>query len=215
MTTEPDADPAGPEAAVEADPAAEPEAPAAGPSVPEAPAPAPVKAQAIAPSTPAADVERHLDPRYVDLSRLLGQIATAVIASMVALAGLVSSLIPAVPWWVVILVLTAGGALTAAVHRFFTWWPELEHEHHTYRVSPRGIEIRHGVWWRSNLSLPLSRVQHTDVSQGPVERRFGLATLHIHTAGTEQAEVALPGLAHATALAIRDHLVTGGEDDAV
>ena len=46
------------------------------------------------------------------------------------------------------------------------------------------------------IHVPRSRVQHTDVSQGPVERRFGLGTLVIYTAGTDYARVDLAGLDH-------------------
>ena len=68
--------------------------------------------------------------------------------------------------------------------------------------------------WRSEISVPKSRVQHTDVSQGPLQRRFGLATLVLHTAGTQHAAVSLSGLSHEAALQIRDYLIEGGPDDA-
>jgi hypothetical protein len=45
------------------------------------------------------------------------------------------------------------------------------------------------------------------VSQGPLERKFELGTLTIHTAGTENASVAIDGLAHVTAIELRDKLV--------
>jgi membrane protein YdbS with pleckstrin-like domain len=57
-------------------------------------------------------------------------------------------------------------------------------------------------------------VQHIDVAQGPLERRYGLATLSIYTAGTEYARVDLPGLRHERAVAIRDHLLPGHDRDA-
>ena len=44
---------------------------------------------------------------------------------------------------------------------------------------------------------------------------FGLGTLVIYTAGTDHARVELPGLPHTRALAIRDHLLPAGGDDAV
>jgi len=58
-------------------------------------------------------------------------------------------------------------------------------------------------------------VQHTDVSQGPAERSYGLGTLSVFTAGTDHARVGLSGLDHATALAIRDHLLPREGADAV
>ena len=65
------------------------------------------------------------------------------------------------------------------------------------------------------INVPRSRVQHTDVSQGPIERGFGLGTLVIYTAGTEHARVELHGLEHGTALHIRDHLLKSADADDV
>jgi membrane protein YdbS with pleckstrin-like domain len=63
--------------------------------------------------------------------------------------------------------------------------------------------------------VPSSRVQHTDVAQGPVERAFDLATLVVYTAGTQHASVTLNGLKNETALAIRDYLIDRDDDDAL
>ena len=59
--------------------------------------------------------------------------------------------------------------------------------------------------------MPRSRIQHTDVTQGPYERRFGLATLVVYTAGTENASITIEGLSHETALAVRDALLARGD----
>ena len=63
--------------------------------------------------------------------------------------------------------------------------------------------------------MPRSRVQHIDVSQGPIERRYGLGTLVIYTAGTDHAKVVLSGLEHGRALRIREHLLPSEAGDAV
>ena len=94
-------------------------------------------------------------------------------------------------------------------------WPAVRYRHISYRVDTTGIRIRRGVVWRSETSVPRSRVQHTDVARGPIERSFGLATLIIHTAGTENASVTLSGLAESDAYPIRDYLLESGDDDAV
>jgi hypothetical protein len=65
------------------------------------------------------------------------------------------------------------------------------------------------------ITVPRTRVQHTDVSQGPIERRFGLGTLVVYTAGTDHAMVALSGLDHGRALMIREHLLPAAAGDAV
>ena len=69
-----------------------------------------------------------------------------------------------------------------------------------------GLRIRRRVCWRQLIWLPTSRVQHTDVSQGPRQRRFGLATLTVHTAGTAGASISLAGLEHGIATRLNDHL---------
>ncbi|MCK7592410.1 PH domain-containing protein [Pseudomarimonas salicorniae] len=78
-----------------------------------------------------------------------------------------------------------------------------------YRLDARGLEIRRGVWWRSRIRVLRSRVQHTDVHQGPLDRRWGLADLTVFTAGTESAAIRLAGLPAERALALRDALLQG------
>ena len=58
-----------------------------------------------------------------------------------------------------------------------------------------------------------SRVQHIDLQRGPVERRFGLSTLVIHTAGTRHNAVSTSGLDADDAEALRDHLARWIERD--
>ncbi len=86
-------------------------------------------------------------------------------------------------------------------------WPAIQHKHFTWSLSPLRIEIKSGVIWRSVTSVPRSRIQHTDVGQGPIQRRFGLSTLSIHTAGSDSAQVDLSGITYEDALAIRDYLL--------
>jgi membrane protein YdbS with pleckstrin-like domain len=63
--------------------------------------------------------------------------------------------------------------------------------------------------------LPLSRLQHVDLHRGPLERAFGLASLILHTAGTHEARITIPGLDADEAVRLRDRLVEVGGDDAV
>jgi len=95
------------------------------------------------------------------------------------------------------------------------FWPAIDYRHRTWRLDERGLQVRRGVIWRIVVDVPRTRVQHTDVNQGPLERRLGLAHLVVHTAGTIGAMVGLDGLAHETASRIRDHLVKTERGDAV
>lgn len=86
-------------------------------------------------------------------------------------------------------------------------WPPTRYRHLRYGVDATGIVIERGVLWRSHIALPRARIQHTDVSQGPLQRRYGVGTLKLYTAGSRHTMIELPGLAHADALALRDALL--------
>jgi membrane protein YdbS with pleckstrin-like domain len=162
-------------------------------------------------------VERRLDPRSIVVQRIAGGITVSIIA-FVLLIGVVIVVFAGSPGRVLGLLLVLGFVLVCGLLGTLALaWPVLHHRHSSYAVTEQAIVIRRGVLWRSIQTVPRSRVQHTDVSQGPVERLYELATLVIYTAGTEHASVPLSGLARETALAIRDHLIGGGEgeDDAV
>jgi membrane protein YdbS with pleckstrin-like domain len=88
-------------------------------------------------------------------------------------------------------------ALIGPVRRYRAWG---------YRLDAEELMLRHGLWTHIETSVPLRRVQHLDVAQGPLERGFGVTRLVMHTAGTASSEVVLPGLSRATAEAIRDEI---------
>ena len=58
--------------------------------------------------------------------------------------------------------------------------------------------------FRTDTVVPLVRVQHLDVIRGPLDKMFGVASLVVHTAGTHNSIVAVPGLSPERAAAIRD-----------
>lgn len=70
------------------------------------------------------------------------------------------------------------------------------------------LHIARGVWTQIHTVVPLRRVQHIDVAQGPSERVCGVARLVLHTAGTAYAVIVLPGLTRATAEELRDTIRT-------
>jgi uncharacterized protein len=149
----------------------------------------------------AAELTR-LDPRFISLQRAVGWYRTAAVSAAL-LVGFVA-MVGVRRWYVALpLWLATTGALAYSSYR----WPAIEFRHIAYRVDEEGIEIHSGVFWRAVSNIPRSRVQHTDVAQGPLERRFGLGRLIVYTAGTQHSRVELAGLEHQTALSIRDHLL--------
>lgn len=73
-----------------------------------------------------------------------------------------------------------------------------------YAFTGSELHVAHGWLTQLHTIVPVSRVQHIDVGQGPLERTFGVATLTLHTAGTANSVVVLPGITRETAEAIRD-----------
>ena len=150
-----------------------------------------------------------------ELISLAGWIVAAPIMAGLLLALLLVLFLAPIPGWAMALLVLFGATAPLGLAWLAHGWPGIAHRYASYRVDGRGIEIRRGVVWRKVINVPRSRVQHTDVSQGPLERGHGLATLIIYTAGTDHARVDLHGLDHATALSIREHLLAGEGDDAV
>lgn len=164
-----------------------------------------------------ADGQNHLlDPRYIRLNRLVGALVAVGVAAG-ALVGVVIVLTVAddLPGWAQLLVQAGWLTLLIGSSLVAFMLPRLHYLHTSYRVDAEGIEIRRGVLWRVVVNVPRSRVQHIDVSQGPLDRRYGLGTLVVYTAGTDHAKVALAGLEHGRALRIRELLLPPGSDDAV
>jgi len=153
-----------------------------------------------------------LDPHSVIAARLTGAIVIAVVA-MPALVVVVGAAVAA-PWRPAqkLVLLGAWALATGAATILAFTWPAARYRRIRYRIDDHGLTIRRGIFWRSETFVPRSRVQHTDVLQGPLQRAFEIATLIVHTAGTQDASVGLSGLSYRAALLIRDFLIGGGSE---
>lgn len=165
----------------------------------EVPPPAPAEFQA-------------LDPRVIKLWRAHSAIGSAVLLTVITGAVIGFKLAFGLPLYITLPVWLI--ALSFRVWTFF-WFPKREYQHWGYRLNDKVLETRSGIWFHVIRLLPLTRLQHVDLQRGPLERYFGLASLVLHTAGTQAASITIPGLAAADAERLRDHLVAIGGDDAV
>lgn len=73
-----------------------------------------------------------------------------------------------------------------------------------YRLTGRLLQVMRGWMFHTDTVVPLVRVQHLDVVRGPLDKMFGTASLVVHTAGTHNSIVTLPGLAPDRAAEMRD-----------
>ena len=115
-------------------------------------------------------------------------IADFLLLSQTPFAGLPSALVPLIGLLAVIIV------------------PGRRYQRLAYALYPTRLQVVRGWLVHIDTIVPLVRVQHIDVTRGPLDKAFGTATLVVHTAGTHNSIVVLPGLAPEMAGAIRDEI---------
>jgi membrane protein YdbS with pleckstrin-like domain len=127
-----------------------------------------------------AEPTRRLPPaaRSYWRAELALHFAAATLVAALVSEGLLSSLLPAVGVALV-------GVVAAAVVPGARWrrW--------RYEVRDEEIDLLHGTFVRRRTVVPIRRVQHVESETGPLQDRFGLATVTFHTAA---GAVAIPAL---------------------
>ncbi len=76
----------------------------------------------------------------------------------------------------------------------FTALALIRYRHKGYALREHDVVFRDGLVWRKTTVLPFDRVQHAEVTQGPLQRRFKLATLKFFTAGGSSVDLKIDGL---------------------
>ncbi|MFI5933588.1 PH domain-containing protein [Actinoplanes sp. NPDC051494] len=82
-----------------------------------------------------------------------------------------------------------------------------------YAERDNDLLVRHGLVVRRLSIVPYARMQFVDVTAGPLERAFKLATVQLHTASAA-SDAKIPGLPPQEAARLRDRLTALGEDRA-
>ena len=147
-----------------------------------------------------------LPPRALNLFVLVN-VLTGAIAALAALVP-IGLLIP-----------SRGLALAAALLALIAfpalglWMARKQYRYTRWKLDDDGFALRRGNLWRSETRVPASRVQHLDLKHGPLERRYRLATLVVHTAGTRDSAVSVTGLDEDDAARLRDRLALQIDDD--
>jgi uncharacterized protein len=80
-----------------------------------------------------------------------------------------------------------------------------------YAERAGDLLVRHGLLVRRLSIVPYARMQFVDVTAGPLDRAFGLATVQLHTAAAA-SDAQVPGLESAEAARLRDRLTALGHD---
>ncbi len=146
---------------------------------------------------------RSPSPRLLTMRRLeVGIVALAVAALVFVVAAFGDLVVAAIA---AIVVVCAGAVGELVVARRVRSWGYAERED--------DLLVRRGVLFARLSVIPYGRMQFIDVTAGPVERAFGLATVRMHTAAAA-SDARIPGLATDEAARVRDRLAELGEAQA-
>lgn len=141
-----------------------------------------------------------LHPRYARAQ----QVVRGAVIGVVALVWLAVLLLRDPPL-LAILVIAGTGAIIGAL---LLIWPVIALPRCGYALRERDMIYRHGVIFRNVTTVPFNRIQHVEVSSGPIDRRFGIGTLKLYTAGGSGGDLSVGGLAADTAERLRDFILT-------
>lgn len=143
-----------------------------------------------------------LDPRVVLLWRVQVLVWATGLASSVGVAG-----------WLLDFqyqsVAAASAVMLAGILAALLW-PPARYRSWSFALHDADVVLRRGVWWRVTSIVPHSRIQHVDTTHGPLERKLGLSSVVLFTAGTIGASMTIPGLPTAEAGELRDKLAALG-----
>jgi uncharacterized protein len=128
---------------------------------------------------------------------LLGVLLAAGLAVALIAAG---SVLGAVIGVAVVALLAAAGFIV--VGRNYASWG--------YAERGADLLVTHGVLMRRLVVVPYGRMQLVDVTAGPIERKFGISTLRLHTASAG-TDARIHGLSASEATRLRDRLAALGE----
>jgi membrane protein YdbS with pleckstrin-like domain len=130
-------------------------------------------------------------------------VAASVAVLLLAVAGALSG--SGVAFGSAAAVLVAGALAWRFVDRRYGSWSYAERED--------DLLVRRGVMFARLSVVPYGRMQFIDVTAGPLERAFGLATVRLHTAAAA-TDARIPGLDREEAGRLRDRLAELGESQA-
>jgi membrane protein YdbS with pleckstrin-like domain len=147
---------------------------------------------------------RNPSPRLLTLRRLeVGAIALVLVAVSLGIGAGVSAVAAGAVAGATVVI--TGVVAEWLVRRRVRAWGFAERE--------EDLLVRRGVMFKRLSVVPYGRMQFVDVTAGPFERAFGLATVQLHTAAAA-SDARIPGLPAAEANRLRDQLATLGESHA-
>jgi|SRR5688572_21407762 len=105
------------------------------------------------------------------------------------------------------LVITIASGVWLLVSAVSYWLIHQSFKRKAYALREKDALYRTGWIVRYLQVCPYNRIQHCSIHAGPLERRFGLASISLYTAGSEGSDLRIPGLTEASAASIREFIM--------
>ena len=147
-----------------------------------------------------AEPAERLDPRAKTLWRITGSLGALPLLAVGAFVGWVSLRVVEGPFLLGILPFLAALVLFAVLTVVM---PDLRWRRWRYEIREDEVDLQRGIVWISRTLVPLARIQHVDTQSGPLQRRFGLATVVFYTAAGANR---IPELSAPVAAEVRDRI---------
>lgn len=90
---------------------------------------------------------------------------------------------------------------------FGQWMVGKSYEAFRYQLGEDDLAVAKGVFWRSWKFINRNRVQHVDVTSGPIGRALGLVQVSIYVGGMSSHVVSIPGLSSVNGQLLRNRLL--------
>ena len=115
--------------------------------------------------------------------------------------GVLGLVIPPARFWLLLPAAVIVVVATPVVLVLPPWWFRV----HRWEITDSAVYTRSGGVWQEWRVAPMSRIQTVDTQRGPLEQRFGLATVTVTTASTKGA-LKIAGLDHEVAADVAERL---------
>lgn len=99
-------------------------------------------------------------------------------------------------------VVITGAVLAIGLAWTFTT-PPIRYNQWRFEIREDEVDLLHGIVVKTRQIVPMSRIQHVDTTRGPIQRRYGLASVVFYTAA---GSMMIPELSDARAATVRDQI---------
>lgn len=136
-----------------------------------------------------------LNPKYLLVSMIYRSIIFLPIIGFAVL-----NYFEPVPFFIEIMSATIFVVLLIFILGYFSFFKK------GYVLREKDLSYKSGLVFHKITTVPLNRIQHTEVVYGPIARLFGLAFVKIYTAGGSTSDMVIPGIGTEKAEQIREFI---------